>query len=56
MSVVIAALAPVAALVPVAALIALGWLLKRRRFPGDGFWAPAERLTYFLLLPALIVA
>ena len=49
MSVVIAALAPVAA------LIALGWLLKRRGFPGDGFWAPAERLTYFLLLPALIV-
>ncbi|MFQ5959390.1 MAG: AEC family transporter [Alphaproteobacteria bacterium] len=45
----------IAALAPVAALIALGWLFKRRGFPGDGFWAPAERLTYYLLLPALIV-
>ncbi|MEX0758797.1 MAG: AEC family transporter [Tistlia sp.] len=44
----------VAAILPVFLLIFLGWLLKRRAFPGDHFWAPAERLTYFVLFPALI--
>ena len=44
----------VAVILPVFLLIFLGWLLKRRSFPGDHVWAPAERLTYFLLVPALI--
>ncbi len=43
------------ALVPVFLIIALGWGLKRRGFPGDAFWPPVERLTYFLLFPALLV-
>lgn len=43
------------ALAPVAPIIALGWGLKRAGFPGDGFWAPAERVTYYLLMPALII-
>ncbi len=44
-----------AALAPVGIVIALGWWLRRRDFPGDAFWAPAERLTYFLLFPALLI-
>ena len=44
-----------AALAPVAAVIVLGWLLRRAGFPGDGLWAPAARLTYFVLLPALLI-
>lgn len=47
-------LATAAVILPVFLLIFLGWLLKRRAFPGDHFWAPAERLTYFVLFPALI--
>lgn len=43
------------ALVPVTAIIAAGWAMRRWGFPGDGFWAPAERLTYFVLFPALII-
>jgi len=41
-------------ILPVFLLIFLGQLCRRRAFPGDGFWAPAERLTYFLLFPALL--
>lgn len=43
-----------AVLVPVLALILLGAAMKRCGFPGNGFWRPAERLTYFVLFPALI--
>lgn len=43
------------ALFPVFVVILLGWVLRRIRFPGDGFWAPAERITYFILFPALLV-
>ncbi len=41
-------------ILPVFLLIFLGQICRRKAFPGDGFWAPAERLTYYLLLPALI--
>ncbi len=44
------------AILPVFLVIAAGALAKRSGFPGAGFWAPAERLTYYLLFPALIVA
>ena len=43
-------------LAPVFCTIVIGAVLKRRGFPGDGFWAPAERLTYFFLFPCLIVS
>ncbi len=42
-------------ILPVFLLIFVGQLCRRRAFPGDGFWAPAERLTYFVLFPALLV-
>ena len=44
------------AILPVFLVIAVGALAKRSGFPGAGFWVPAERLTYYLLFPALIVA
>lgn len=44
-----------AALVPIFALIALGHLLRRLDFPGDGFWPQLERLVYYVLFPALLV-
>jgi predicted permease len=43
------------ALVPVFTVIAIGYLLRRAGFPGDGFWAQAERMTYLLLFPALLI-
>ncbi len=44
------------ALGPIFTLILLGLGLRRLGFPGDGFWPAAERLTYFLLFPALLVS
>lgn len=41
------------ALTPVAALVALGQLLRRSEFLAPTFWPQAERLCYYVLLPAL---
>jgi malonate transporter and related proteins len=43
------------AIAPIFILIVIGHIFKRTGFPGDGLWWPAERLTYYVLLPALIV-
>lgn len=43
-------------ILPVFLLIFLGWRCRKRDFPGDHFWAPAEKLTYFLLFPSLLIA
>ncbi|MBK8509767.1 MAG: AEC family transporter [Candidatus Competibacteraceae bacterium] len=43
------------ALGPIFAMILLGCALKRAQFPGDGFWPAAERFTYFVLFPALLM-
>jgi malonate transporter len=43
------------ALWPVFALLILGFIARRTAFPGDAFWEPAERLTYFVLFPVLLV-
>jgi malonate transporter len=45
----------VAALAPVFALIALGFLLKTFVFRNAAFWEPVEKLTYYVLFPALLV-
>ena len=45
----------IVALTPAAMLIALGWMLRRRQMLPDGFWPPAEWLSYYVLLPALFV-
>lgn len=47
--------AALGALLPVFMVIALGWGLRRARFPGEGFWAPVERITYYLFFPALLI-
>lgn len=39
---------------PLFALIGLGFLLARAGFPHPEFWPGAERLTYFILFPALL--
>jgi len=45
----------VAALIPVFALIALGFLLRAVVFSSEHFWEPLEKLTYYVLFPALLV-
>lgn len=42
-------------LVPIFLLILLGQGLCRWRFPSEDFWLQAERLTYFVLFPSLLV-
>ena len=48
-------LSVLSALWPVFALVFLGFVGRHMAFPGDGFWQPAEKLTYFVLFPVLLV-
>ncbi|CDO61423.1 blr5095; hypothetical protein [Candidatus Phaeomarinobacter ectocarpi] len=43
------------ALIPVFLVIALGAYVKRIGFPGEEFWVPLDRVTYFILFPSLLV-
>lgn len=43
------------ALLPIFLLIVLGFWMKRSAFVPDAFWAPAEKTTYFITFPALLV-
>jgi len=43
------------ALIPVLALILAGFVIKRTDFLSPSFWPSAERLTYFILMPATLV-
>ncbi len=43
------------ALVPIIVLIILGYTLKRSRFLTEETWSGMEKLTYFILLPALLI-
>ncbi len=43
------------ALTPVFLLIALGHVIRRRTLVADAFWVTAERMTYFLFFPALLL-
>ncbi|MCL7944951.1 AEC family transporter [Marinobacter sp. ATCH36] len=45
----------VQALMPVFVLILLGYLFRRWHFPGDDFWFQAERFTYYVLFPAMLI-
>lgn len=44
------------AVAPIFGLIFFGFLLRRLEFPGPGFWPVSERLTYYVLFPALLVS
>ncbi|MCU0893383.1 MAG: AEC family transporter [Rhodospirillales bacterium] len=48
--------ASIAALFPVFAVIVIGYGLSRGRFVEAGFWAAAERITFYVFFPALLVA
>ena len=41
-------------LLPLYLLISLGYILFQRGFPGGNFWEGVEKMTYFILFPALI--
>lgn len=43
------------AVAPVFGLILVGWALRFREFPAPGFWPASERLTYYVLFPAMLV-
>ncbi|BFM49390.1 AEC family transporter [Marinomonas sp. THO17] len=44
------------AILPVFALLMLGAVCQRWRFPVEGFWPGVDKLTYWLLFPALLFA
>jgi predicted permease len=44
------------AIIPVFLIILCGYLCRHYQFPDEGFWRGAERITYFLLFPALLVS
>lgn len=43
------------ALIPIFLLILIGYYFKRIAFPSTDFWASADKLTYFVLMPSLLV-
>lgn len=43
------------ALAPILALILVGYVLKRLHFMADDAWAGIEKLTYYILFPALLI-
>ncbi|MGE4424752.1 MAG: AEC family transporter [Pseudodesulfovibrio sp.] len=44
------------AILPIFGLILIGFVLYRLDFPGVGFWPVSERLTYYVLFPAMLVS
>ena len=46
----------VQALLPIFLLISLGFMLRRLELLEDSFWPQLERLTYYLLLPSLLIS
>ena len=43
------------ALIPVLAMILAGFIIQRTNFLPPAFWPSAEKLTYFLLMPATLI-
>ena len=43
------------AVLPIFLLVLLGVIFKRKQFPAEGFWVKADRITYFVFLPVLLV-
>ncbi len=46
----------VLSLTPIFLLIMLGYTLKRLAWVPDAFWVAAERMTYFIFFPALLIS
>jgi len=43
------------ALIPVFSLILIGYFFKKISFPSHEFWPMADKLTYFVLMPSLLI-
>ena len=43
------------ALIPVFGLILIGYFFKRIKFPSLEFWQQADKLTYYVLMPSLLI-
>jgi len=43
------------ALAPIFLLILMGYAIQRKKLVPEAFWAPAERMTYYVFFPALLV-
>lgn len=43
------------ALIPVFALILIGYFFKKIKFPSHEFWPQADKLTYYVLMPSLLI-
>lgn len=43
------------ALIPVFSLILIGYFFKRISFPSHEFWPMADKLTYYVLMPSLLI-
>ncbi|WP_428025856.1 AEC family transporter [Arcobacter sp.] len=43
------------ALIPVFSLILIGYFFKKIKFPSHEFWPQADKLTYYVLMPSLLV-
>ncbi|MCT7447316.1 AEC family transporter [Aliarcobacter skirrowii] len=42
-------------LIPIFSLIVIGYLFKKISFPSNEFWPMADKLTYYVLMPALLI-
>ena len=42
-------------LIPIFSLIVIGYLFKKISFPSHDFWPMADKLTYYILMPALLI-
>jgi predicted permease len=45
----------ISALIPIFSLILIGYFFKKIKFPSNDFWASADKLTYYILMPSLLV-
>ena len=43
------------AIVPICLLLILGYIARRTQFLPDSFWQPAEKATYYVLFPLLLI-
>lgn len=42
-------------IIPIFFLILLGYFFKKISFPSNDFWVQADKLTYFILMPSLLI-
>lgn len=42
-------------LIPIFSLILIGYFFKKINFPSNDFWSQADKLTYYILMPTLLI-